>query len=229
MLWLILTRSGSQDLLWCHLWGRWLSENQSGCGSTKKMHDTSSISWRLARDGRSTWLTHHYQLLKDILQCSLSTKASPWVFTAAAAWAQAYNEQKAVKAALPDNARLVDGKPPPKDFPIWGSILDDVWAIEEDDGDDLGVGHDWLARVAELWAEDGVEEHVKKAVEGVHREEVQGAMINGVEGLGWCQSSKTHIHLGGWASADLATSTVGWSGGPMGWQIEFCIGVSSLC
>ena len=106
----------------------------------------------------------------------------PMGFTAAAAWAQAYNEQKAVEAALPDSARLVDGKPPPKNFPIWGSILDDVWAIEEDEGDDLGVGHDWLARVAELWAEDGVEEHVKKAVEGVHREEVQGAMIDGVEG-----------------------------------------------
>ena len=39
-------------------------------------------------------------------------------FTAAVAWAQAYNEQKAVEAALPDNKRLVDGKPPPKDFPV---------------------------------------------------------------------------------------------------------------
>ena len=118
----------------------------------------------------------------------------PMGFTAAAAWAQAYNEQKAVEAALPDNARLVDGKPPPKDFPIWGSILDDVWAIEEDDGDDLGVGHEWLARVAELWAEDGVEEHVKKAVEGVHREEVQGAMIDGVEGwVGVSHQKRTSI------------------------------------
>ena len=45
-----------------------------------------------------------------------------------------------------------------------------------------GLDMVWLARVAELWAEDGVEEHVKKAVEGVHREEVQGAMIDGVEG-----------------------------------------------
>lgn len=118
----------------------------------------------------------------------------PMGFTAAAAWAQAYNEQKAVEAALPDNARLVDGKPPPKDFPIWGSILDDVWAIEEDDGDDLGVGHDWLARVAELWAEDGVEEHVKKAVEGVRREEVQGAMIDGVEGwVGVSHQKRTSI------------------------------------
>ena len=56
----------------------------------------------------------------------------PMGFTAAAAWAQAYNEQKAREAELPVDSRLVDGKPPPSGFPIWGSILDDVWAIEEE-------------------------------------------------------------------------------------------------
>ena len=105
----------------------------------------------------------------------------PMGFTAAAAWAQAYNEQKAREADLPTESRLVDGSPPPACFPIWGSILDDVWAIEED-STEQAKGHDWLAHIAELWANDGVEEHTKKAVEGAKREEVQGAMIDGVAG-----------------------------------------------
>lgn len=107
----------------------------------------------------------------------------PMGFTAAAAWAQAYNEQKAREAELPVDSRLVDGKPPPSGFPIWGSILDDVWAIEEDPVDDhFKKGHNWLDGVSRLWAQDGVEEHKKKAVEGAKREEVQGAMVDGVAG-----------------------------------------------
>jgi len=106
----------------------------------------------------------------------------PMGFTAAAAWAQAYNEQKAREAGLPAESRLVDGRPPPKGFPIWGSILDDVWAIEEDPPADRAVGQEWLQRVSDLWAEDGLAEHIKKAVVGSTCEEVQGAMVDGIGG-----------------------------------------------
>ena len=60
-------------------------------------------------------------------------------FTAAASWAQAYNEAKAVEVGLPQDRRLIDDKPPPKQFPIWGSILDDVWALDEVD---IGIFRD---------------------------------------------------------------------------------------
>lgn len=105
-------------------------------------------------------------------------------FTAAASWAQAYNEAKAAEVSLPACARLVDSKPPPTSFPIWGSILDDVWAIGECDAadDPPGLAHDWMQDMATAWGKDGVVEHVKKAVSGVHKEEVQGVMVDGLEG-----------------------------------------------
>lgn len=37
-----------------------------------------------------------------------------------------------------------------------------------------GLDMIWLARVAELWAEDGVEEHVKKAVEEFTEKKYKG-------------------------------------------------------
>ena len=49
--------------------------------------------------------------------------AVPMGFTAAASWAQAYNEAKAWDVALPSGSRLVDVKPPPDSFPIWGPFL----------------------------------------------------------------------------------------------------------
>jgi hypothetical protein len=93
-------------------------------------------------------------------------------FTAAAAWAQAYNEAKAVEVSLPRDARLIDSQPPPQRFPIWGSILDDVWALEECNSleDPPGIGSKWLHDVATAWTNDGVVEHQKKAVDGAARE-----------------------------------------------------------
>ena len=102
-------------------------------------------------------------------------------FTAAASWAQAYNEAKAVEVGLPQDRRLIDDKPPPKQFPIWGSILDDVWALDECTSveDPPGVASKWLEDIAHAWGRDGVVEHEKKAVHGVLKEEVQGVMIDG--------------------------------------------------
>lgn len=63
--------------------------------------------------------------------------------------------------------------------PIWGSILDDVWAIDECDAADdpprtAGLAHEWMQDMATAWGKDGVVEHVKKAVSGVRKEEVHG-------------------------------------------------------
>ena len=108
----------------------------------------------------------------------------PMGFTAAAAWAQAYNEAKAKEVGLPEQSRLIDTQPPPSSFPIWGSILDDVWALEECDSydDPPATGSKWLADISAAWTRDGVVEHEKKAVEGVSKEEIQGVMVDGVRG-----------------------------------------------
>ena len=108
----------------------------------------------------------------------------PMGFTAAAAWAQAYNEAKAKEVGLPAQSRLIDTQPPPSSFPIWGSILDDVWALEECDSydDPPTTGSKWLADISAAWTRDGVVEHEKKAVEGVSKEEIQGVMVDGVRG-----------------------------------------------
>ena len=41
---------------------------------------------------------------------------------------------------LPAARRLVDGRAAPPGFPIWGSIIDDMWVVEEDDPTDPGGG-----------------------------------------------------------------------------------------
>ena len=118
-------------------------------------------------------------------------------FTAAASWAQAYNEAKAVEVGLPQDRRLIDDKPPPKHFPIWGSILDDVWALDECTSaeDPPGVASKWLEDIAQAWGRDGVLEHEKKAVRGVLKEEVQGVMIDGKDGWAGVSMSKRALLL----------------------------------
>ncbi|CAE8581762.1 unnamed protein product, partial [Polarella glacialis] len=107
----------------------------------------------------------------------------PMGFTGAAAWAQGFNESIAMRAELPPDSRLVDGKPVPTQLPVWGSILDDMWAIDEVEvpNEPHAVAHEWMQRVSSEWHAVGVEDHVKKTVNGVPAEEVQGAMIDGIE------------------------------------------------
>ena len=124
----------------------------------------------------------------------------PMGFTAAASWAQAYNEAKAVSVSLPSHSRLVDSQPPPSVFPIWGSILDDIWAIEECDSTDdpPGVAHRWMQDMAHAWKEDGVVEHEKKAVTGVYKEEVQGVLVEGSRGwLGVSREKRAQLFQAG--------------------------------
>ena len=128
--------------------------------------------------------THQYDEMYPV------HRGVPMGFTAAASWAQAYNEAKAQQVGLPVERRLVDSQPPPSAFPIWGSILDDIWALDEceTEADPHRDAHEWLRKMAMAWERDGVQEHMKKAVQGKLREEVQGAMVDGVEG--WVGMSK---------------------------------------
>eukprot|EP00974_Lingulodinium_polyedra_P044613 4279262-Lingulodinium_polyedra.AAC.1 len=68
-------------------------------------------------------------------------------FTPSASWAQALNECVAEDAKLPQHQRLVDGAPPPAGLPLWASIEDDFWVLEEE-AEELGNkavhGRKWL-------------------------------------------------------------------------------------
>ena len=50
-------------------------------------------------------------------------------------WAQAATELMTTNAELPEEARLHMDRPTPAAPPMWGSIFDDVWGLEEDSDD----------------------------------------------------------------------------------------------
>ena len=109
-------------------------------------------------------------------------------FTASASWAQLFNESMIKRAQLPLDRRLVDGQVPPTSLPCWGSILDDFWAVEVEDGDPLAVAGQWMEEITTQWAKAGIVEHLGKRVQDARRTEVQGAMIDGDEL--WCGLSR---------------------------------------
>ena len=95
-------------------------------------------------------------------------RACPMGFCASAGWAQAVSEEAAAAAELPTECRLRMDDPAPPAFPIWGSILDDFWAIEEvEPGSASTVGPGWLRRTDAAWAALGIESHKKKAHDGI--------------------------------------------------------------
>ena len=106
-------------------------------------------------------------------------------FTAAASWAQGFNEAIVGPnfANLPTNQRLCDGLLPPEKFPIWASILDDFWGLEEVDDmeDPPGEVHNWMDEVANCWESQNVVEHKAKAVNGKAVAECQGFLVEGNE------------------------------------------------
>eukprot|EP00973_Karenia_brevis_P060859 8463304-Karenia_brevis.AAC.1 len=79
-------------------------------------------------------------------------------FGPSASWAQAYNDAAAEAVNLPQQQRLVDLSVAPTNFPIWGSIEDDFWAIEEESPDGTAPeSKEWLRRIEDHWHNDGLE------------------------------------------------------------------------
>ena len=108
--------------------------------------------------------------------------------TTSACWAQALPECIGEGALLSEESRLVADRPPPEAFPVWGSIEDDFWVIEElDDDSAKPIGPGWMKRVIEAWRQVGVESHPKKEINAAFGIEVQGAWI---DEDGWCGLSR---------------------------------------
>ena len=88
-------------------------------------------------------------------------------FAASASWAQGFNEVVAQDAALPLARRAVADRPCPGRFPVWASILDDFWFLEEETVDDSAPwGQMLLGRVGVCWDTLGLATNVKKDVLG---------------------------------------------------------------
>lgn len=59
------------------------------------------------------------------------------------------------RAALPDNRRLIDGRLALGNLPLWASIIDGVWALEEDTPEVQPLAPSWMVQVGKAWGDIG--------------------------------------------------------------------------
>ena len=101
-------------------------------------------------------------------------EASPMGFAPSSGWAQALTDVVAERAKLPEKSRILPSTDVPESFPLWGSIIDDVWAIDNtSDGHADVVGPSWLHTATGEWEKVGAESHKHKEVDLGEGEEVQ--------------------------------------------------------
>ena len=63
----------------------------------------------------------------------------------------------------------------PEGLPVWGSIIDDIWAPDHvNQSVDTAVGLTWLNRAETASMVRGVEPHHTKSVDVAYGEEIQG-------------------------------------------------------
>lgn len=108
-----------------------------------------------------------------------SCRATPMGFGPSAGWAQALTDLVAQDASLPPEKRLYPDSVAPETLPIWGSIIDDIWALDHVNGDgDVPVGPTWLDEASRAWTTRGVQPHDKKSVNAAAGEEIQGYYVH---------------------------------------------------
>jgi hypothetical protein len=84
-------------------------------------------------------------------------------FGPSAGWAQAVTDKITLDADLPHASRVHPDQIIPDELPVWGSIVDDIWALEHvGDRGEADVGPVWMNRAEAAWERDGVESNVKK-------------------------------------------------------------------
>lgn len=108
-----------------------------------------------------------------------SCRSAPMGFGPSAGWAQGLTDVVAFDAELPQHQRLHPDIVVPEGLPIWGSIIDDIWALDHvDAGNSPPSGPSWLARAEECWCLRGVEPNHRKSVDAHEGEEVQGYFVH---------------------------------------------------
>ncbi|CAK9045996.1 unnamed protein product [Durusdinium trenchii] len=108
-----------------------------------------------------------------------AARTAPMGFGPSAGWAQAVTDLATEKGGLPDGRRVVPDSYPPSELPVWGSICDDIWALEhEGSGPDSLMGPRWMAAAEEAWQSFGVHPNPKKAVNADVDQEIQGIYVD---------------------------------------------------
>ena len=131
-----------------------------------------AVFWKAAR-------AHMQEGCLSFLPCSSHGPALAQVHGASAA---CEDEVVAEDAALPPSRRVVADRPCPGRFPVWASILDDFWILEEETVDDSAPwGQMLLDRVGVCWDTLGLATNVKQDVLWDLTGEVQGAFIHGTD------------------------------------------------
>eukprot|EP00435_Cladocopium_sp_Y103_P061330 s896_g23.t1 len=106
-------------------------------------------------------------------------QSTPMGFGPSAGWAQGLTDVVALDAQLPQDRRLHPDHVVPGELPIWGSIIDDIWALDHQiTGESDIVGPQWLQRAEDCWCLRGVEPNAKKSVNGGAGEEIQGYFVH---------------------------------------------------
>lgn len=105
---------------------------------------------------------------------------APMGWAPSAAFVQAVTDR--ATRDLPPNRRVRPDEPIPDTFPLWGSIIDDMWVVEEADEREHPDGPKWLRRAVTHWEADGVEVNASKDVDAEPNHEVQGYFVNSATG-----------------------------------------------
>eukprot|EP00971_Amphidinium_carterae_P115155 2280884-Amphidinium_carterae.1 len=104
---------------------------------------------------------------------------APMGFSASSGWAQEVSNAALKYAQLPAERRAAFDTPVPEEFPIWGSIIDDLWALALDQGDGRNSqAESWMNRAEGAFEHFMIPIHHGKTVQG-DTGEFQGATVEG--------------------------------------------------
>ena len=105
--------------------------------------------------------------------------SAPMGFGPSAGWAQGLTDVVAIDAQMPPDCRIHPDIVIPESLPIWGSIIDDIWALEHvADNEVATTGPSWLQQAETAWIVRDVAPNTKKSVDGAHGEEIQGYYVH---------------------------------------------------
>lgn len=97
---------------------------------------------------------------------------------ASAGWAQFLTEVITAAAWLPSTQRLHPDRCPPASMPVWGSIVNNVWWVDEVGPEKAVERPRFLDLVADEWRRVAVEPHEKQNMDAQSGAEVQGYCIH---------------------------------------------------
>eukprot|EP00971_Amphidinium_carterae_P286189 5682629-Amphidinium_carterae.1 len=104
-------------------------------------------------------------------------RAVPMGFKPAAGWAQAVSDSVLSASQIPQDRRVRFDKDICAELPVWGSIIDDIWVLEQPDGDQC-VADEWLPSVEAQLAQRSIPLHPAKSLDKSTDGEFQGTQLH---------------------------------------------------